>query len=83
MFYRVTRYYWRQGEDYIHWCPFNTKQEALDDFYVDQEYNEDPVHPILLKVIEAPERPRNDVDEFFTNLFPETCHCNAGDITYL
>lgn len=83
MFYRVIRYYWRHGEDYIYWHPFNTKQEALDDFYGDLDFNENPVGSRVLKIIEAPERPGCNVDEFFTNLFPETRHRNAGDITYL
>lgn len=82
MFYRITRYYWRHEEDYIYWCPFNTKQEALDDFYSDHDFDGDPVHARVLKVIEAPERPRHSGDEFFTNLFPETRHRNAGDIEY-
>lgn len=82
MFYRITRYYWRHGKDYIFWCPFNTKQEALDDFYEDLDYNEDQIHARVLKVIEAPERPGDNVDEFFANLFPETRHYDAGEIEY-
>lgn len=84
MFYRITRYYWRQGEDYIFWHSFDTKQKAIDDFYKGRDFDdENPVHSRLLKVIEAPERPIDNVDEFFTNLFPETRHRNAGDIEYV
>lgn len=84
MFYRVIRYCWRNEEDFIYWCPFNTKQEALDDFYADRDYDDNPFQAILLKVIEAPDfNGHLCKDDCFTEYFPETHHYNCGLIDYL